>query len=244
MMINKILKIVFLFVLVSCSEEEKVSYNLNENKETPQKTILEEEALEDACPEKSFEKTYGQNITVKAEFLDCESKWKYNLKIYYQDKEIYRADSLEEFEFNNYIFPTHIINSSFEYILIEQNDRPLINFMKGYRIKNHKIDSVFEMPLFSETPFDINGDGIKEYISVKTDTEMLFDGTRAYNPELVYKITDTTLVFDLKTTKMVNEKLFGKFYGLEYDESIMFEQKKVSENRKKLFENVPTTKKK
>ncbi|MDD4971275.1 MAG: hypothetical protein PHT07_17740 [Paludibacter sp.] len=78
-------------------------------------------------------------------------------KIIYVDKSL-------EYEFGNKLYPMVIQTGQNKFeLLVEINDRPSINYIKIFIIKDDKVLKIDTLPAFISKPSDLNNDGTKEY---------------------------------------------------------------------------------
>jgi len=132
------LRLIFLVVVISSCNNAKTEKSAPQDEDN----IITEPVI--------FNKKYSDHISISSVYYPDEPKWKYQLEINYDGQIIYTEDSLKEFEFNNYAFPTFIEDSIAQYIIIERNDRPFPNQLDIYRIRNSQVDTIITIPLWSE----------------------------------------------------------------------------------------------
>lgn len=172
------------------------------------------------CPTKQFLKQAGE-FRIQAIYADCESDWKYGLTVYKNNKLIYAADSLMEFEFKNSKFPDYIgVSKDTSQILLEVNDRPLTNYILCLTIAKDNVISKVRMPLFENDPKDYDHDGLLEYSGYSYTTEGYTNDSCYYNPIIFVEKGHNGFHLDNDLIKSVNSNLYGNYYGLEPDENI------------------------
>lgn len=153
-----------------------------------------------------------------------------SLSISHQGKEIYRKNSLTEYQFINKQYPIVLKNSDYDYqILVEMNDRPNIDKTILFHIKNDKVVNLDTLPMFYGKAKNYDRDNNLEYAGT-WDYGEEWQGKNgetvvAYSPILIYEISSGILVFDSVTTKAINIEIYGKYYGSKYNESIEIPKK-------------------
>ena len=200
--------ILVIFLLFSCNQ-------MNNDK----KEIVE---IVDDCQLKEFVLDFPNNTQVKSVYFECESDLKFKLQIERDHEIIFEADTLLEYEFNEYSFPTYIADGDFEYLLIERSDSCILTKLDVFRISANKVDSVFTIPNFEGDGMDIDNDGITEFWATMEFVEGNGSGTIGYNPILAYEIEKDIIRFDSSTTIDLNEKVYGKYHGLEIIDTLFY----------------------
>ena len=183
----------------------------------------------DDCPLIDYVVDLPNNTQIKSVYLKCESDLKFKLQIVRNQKLIFEADTLTKYEFNEYFYPTYILNEDYEYLLIEENDTAILNKMNVLRLKDNQVDSVFTIPHFESKWIDIYNDVITEYLSIMEMVNRNGNGTIGYNPILVYEIEKDIFKFDISTTILLNEEVYGQYHGLEIIDTLFFNANKVEE---------------
>lgn len=178
----------------------------------------------------TFEKRYNDSISVKGFYSAGEEDWKTDLEFYIHDKLIYTTESLLEYQFNDYPFPVVIKQGSALFLLIERDDRPLINKMDVFKIEENNIDTIFSIPLFEQKGKDLDEDGVIEYAGYLESTEGRYPDKHPYNPVFVYELSNTNLRFDSSATEQLNKKIYGSFHGYQLNESIQIDTNKINNN--------------
>lgn len=183
----------------------------------------------DDCPLIDYVVDLPNNTQIKSVYFECESDLKFKLQILRNQKLIFEADTITKYEFNEYVYPTYILNEDYEYLLIEENDTAILNKMNVLRLKDNQVDSVFRIPHFESKGIDIDNDGITEYWSIMEMVNRNGSGTIGYNPILVYEIEKDLFKFDISTTILLNEEVYGQYHGLEIIDTLFFNGNKVEE---------------
>jgi hypothetical protein len=181
------------------------------------------------CLLKEYDQAYSNKIHVNSVYYECESDWKFRLKIKRNEDLIFEADTLHKYKFKNHTFPTYIETDSLEYVLIERSDRSLFNKTDVFRISKGKVDSIFSIPHFELKGMDIDKDGINEYWATLNFVESNGRGTIGYNPILVYEIESDRINFDSTTTVDLNKKVYGQFLGLSIIDTLYFNGNQIEE---------------
>ena len=157
-----------------------------------------------------------------------------SLSIFHNGKEINKRKGLTEYQFINKQYPIVLKNSDYEYqILVEKNDRPFIDKTILFHIKQERVIDSATLPMFYGKAKNMDRDSNLEYAGT-WDYGEEWRGKNgelvvAYSPILFYEISSGVLVFDSVTTKTVNTKIYGKYYGSIYKESIVFPKKNWEE---------------
>lgn len=184
----------------------------------------------DACPEREFRKQYAPEWVVRGRYLACAPDWNYNLVFLLDNRPVYRTDSLQEYEFGEYPFPTLIRAEGITYVLVERNDRPLASKMDVFGFRAGVLDTLFTIPLFEKSAKDLDHDGEAEYYGPMEALESVKTGWIGYNPILAYKITGHSIACDTTATILVNKQVYGDFYGWKADDKQQFNEKAVEKN--------------
>ena len=147
--------------------------------------------------------------------------WNTNL---YKDNKLIFKDSITEFEINDKYPSIRKIGSNYE-ILLLVNDRPSIDKLMMLKIQDKNVISKKIIPNFNMKPKDIDSDGRLEVVGIMSYYEMSSKNGNMmpYLPILVYEYTDTGITIDSVTTKKINVRVYGKFYGYDYSEKYLFE---------------------
>jgi hypothetical protein len=187
----------------------------------------------------SFSIAFGQNELTKTirlldnrieitglngEELDSLTTY-FGIQIKLDNEIIYEEKKKREFEFggNNYPSIRQLING-FD-ILIEINDRPLINKLLHITIENKRVKQEV-IPKFIALPKDIDNDGILELFGVG-DIEILEKQRVTYTPILVYEqIENQPLQLNEAKTRKINEEVWGAFYGFKPSSKIVLNRAK------------------
>ena len=104
-------------------------------------------------------------------------------------------------------------------ILIDVDERPNKNELVRLTITKDGKLTQDRLPIFIWNPLDIDNDKKLELEGVLTNGETTSNGDTAfYNPTLLYELTDSGLCLDSAATKEKNIKIWGQFYGYEYNE--------------------------
>ena len=107
-------------------------------------------------------------------------------------------------------------------LLIEVDERPNQNELARLTISSNGQLHQDRLPIFNWNPADIDKDGKREVIGILTNGETIADGDTAfYNPTLVYELTDNCLSLDSLATIEKNKKIWGQFYGYQYNDSLL-----------------------
>lgn len=188
--------------------------------------IIEEESepvVEDECLENIYTEEFLNSIVVEAKYKECEKDRNYGLVIKKGGNVIFKADSLLGYVFNNHEFPTYIHNANFEYILVERNDKLLLNNTDVFRIRENRVDSVYSIPNFKNQGMDLDNDGHIEYWAKLDYNNKNADGKTIYNPFLAYEIGENVFRFDSLITIELNKRTYGDFYGVERIDTLIFD---------------------
>ena len=107
-------------------------------------------------------------------------------------------------------------------LLIEMDERPNQNELARLTVSNNGQLHQDRLPIFNWNPADIDKDGILEVSGILTNGETIANGDSAfYNPTLVYELTDNCLSLDSLATIGKNKKIWGQFYGYQYNDSLL-----------------------
>ncbi len=233
--VNQILILLLISAFWSCKNNDKTELdNQAENQDNAiiKSSQKEKTELDDSdCPKVTFNKILSPEISIKGFYYECEPLWKQDIEFVFGGIKTHKTDSLIEYKFQDYNFPVFIENEEFTQIILERDDRPLKNFLEVFRFKKSKLDSIYKIPFFEMKPKDLDNDGIKEFYATLEMVELLGEnGNIGYNPILAYEISKSELTFDLATTKIANERAYGKFHGLKIDNSLKFNGNDVEKN--------------
>ena len=204
-----------MFVFISCN-----STNKNTDKQSSNAT--ENNIDSTANDKKIIELNFGFKVILeeKSEVFDIYKTYN-SFKLIRGEKVLYLDNSLEEYEFENKLFPILLKtgNNNFE-LLVEINNRPNKNYLKRMFIQGNEIIKEDKLPTFEAAPRDINNDGIEEYAGYWFYAEIWGknDSLTSYNPILYYSITETGLQLDSALTKARNEIIYGTFFDFSYSE--------------------------
>jgi hypothetical protein len=147
------------------------------------------------------------------------------ITVSYNDKVVFQ-DSLNEYWLTGYSskqFPFFLKCTNGDYqLLIEVDERPNQNELARLTVfKNGKLHQD-RLPLFNWNPADIDNDGKLELEGVLTNGETIANGDTAfYNPTLVYELVDNRLTLDRLATLEINQRIWGKFYGYYYNDTLL-----------------------
>lgn len=174
----------------------------------------------DKCPTKEFTKTVGK-YEIKAQYAECESDWKSRLTIVAENKIIYKADSLMEFEFKEHSWPDYYkISDNKNQIFLEVNDRPYSNYIVCLTIVDYKVTTIDKFHLFEYDPRDFDNDGLLEYAGFPLTIEGYTNDSTYYNPIYYVEKGPNGFSIDTVLTKLVNTRLYGEFLGLDSSDKI------------------------
>lgn len=219
--------IIFLILgLIGCSGRKTEKIDTNDN--------LSIEKGTNDCPLKEYIKK-SDDFLIKSVFASCESDWKYKLQIFKNNKVVYQADSLMEFEFNDSYWSDYLkISNDTAQILLEVNDRPFKNYILCLTFVKDKLISSNRFPLFESKPLDFDNDGMLEYAGYSYTSEGYTKDSCYYNPIIFIEKSNSGLYLDFKLTKRVNSLLFGEFHGFEINQEIKVKQPPIDSLRKYL----------
>lgn len=216
----------FISSFVGCKKDSNKSNQTKISSVSQDSTIVKD--IE--CPKVRFVKPLNTNISLNGFYYECEKEWKQGVAFVFSGDTIHKTNTFAEYVFNSYAFPTLIENTDYTEIIIERDDRPFKNFLEVYRFRNSVFDSVYKIPLFEENKKDIDNDGIEEYYGTQYMVEYLGEGKTGYNPILAYEISEERISLDTIATTMLNKQVYGKFYGLEVDNSLEFNGNPIEDN--------------
>jgi len=147
------------------------------------------------------------------------------ISVFLDNKLIFK-DSLNEYwltgyESNQYPKFSSCRDGSFQ-LLIEVDERPNQNELARLTISINGQLHQDRLPIFNWNPADIDNDGKLEVSGILTNGETIANGDTAfYNPTLVYELADNCLSFDSLATIEKNKKIWGQFYGYQYNDSLL-----------------------
>lgn len=174
----------------------------------------------DKCPTHKFLKTVDK-YEIKARYTDCDSEYKSRLTVNKNDKTIFTADTLMEFEFNEHLWPDYLkITDSKDQILLEVNDRPFSNYILCLTIDNNGVTKTDKFPLFEHGPMDFDSDGLIEFAGFPLTIEGYTNDSTYYNPIYYIEKGPNGFVIDTTLTRLVNIKLYGEFSGLDSSDKV------------------------
>ena len=208
-------------VLFSCSSATEKT-----NKEVLKKPeIIETASLVDNEFQNTIKLDKGFEILVGGE-EDFENFKTYTLfRLNKNGTQIYQDSSLTEYEFGDKLYPLSLpfANEKFG-IMVEVNDRPNKNYLKHFIIKDNKILKIEKLPTFISQAKNLDLDTDLEFAGFWDYPQTSSDGKgleiTAYNPILYYHLKKNGLELDSALTIERNTKIFGKFSGYEFKESI------------------------
>jgi hypothetical protein len=174
----------------------------------------------DNCATKEFSKIID-NYEIKARYADCEPNWKSRLAIVTDNKVIYQADSLMEFEFKEHSWPDYFkISDNKDQLLLEVNDRPNSSYILCLTILDNKIVRTEKFHMFEYDPKDFDNDGLLEYAGFPLTIEGYTNDSTYYNPIYYIERGPTGFSIDTTLTEFMNIKLYGEFLGLDSSDKI------------------------
>lgn len=107
-------------------------------------------------------------------------------------------------------------------LLIEVDERPNQNELIRLTISKEGKFVQDRLPVFNWNPTDIDNDGKLELSGILTNGETIANGDTAfYNPTIVYELTNNCLTLDSLATIEKNKKIWGQFYGYQYNDSLL-----------------------
>jgi len=184
---------------------------------------------------KTLNLEYGFRISFaeSEDFDDFRLYW--NTKIYLDDGVLFE-DTTTMFEIKNHYPAIRKIGDRFE-ILLFVNGGPNIDKLRMLIIKNGKIITNELLPNFEMKPRDIDDDGVLESVGIMSYYEMFGDNYSfmPYDPILVYEYSANGIQLDSIQTEKVNMNVYGKFYGLKYNENLKFKGNEKFENELKKY---------
>jgi len=226
--------IAFCVILTSCNQKENI---------TTVKSNIEEIDINKNQNLETIELGYGFIISAGQEedFNDFKT---YTLLRLTRNKEIIFSDSLNtEYEFRNKLFPLVIKTgvNDFE-LLLEINNRPNKNYLKRLFIQDNKLIREDKLPAFESKAIDIDNDGLKEYAGYWDYAQTWGENYEltSYNPIIYYTKTNLGFKIDSALTKKRNKKIYGKFYGFEFNDNLELPKEVITDFNKEieLFNNM------
>jgi hypothetical protein len=165
---------------------------------------------------KPFSAIYLNQITVTGFYEEDLPEYVINLKCKINGQLFY-ADTLNEFEFQNCIWPTAKQIGKDKYqLLLELSDRPDKDKIVLLTIAGNKLLAKQTIPTFDSSYRTANG--IQEFSGELEYAEAMNNPHKTqYIPTLFY--ADKTTGFELDTAKTIafNKSKWGKFYGFKPD---------------------------
>lgn len=170
-------------------------------------------------------KQLSKNVVLEGIYDADEPEWVFNLACKYDKEIIFKADSLNEFEFKEWTKVKEIDNQKCQ-IFIEQNDRPLLNKIILLDVFKGKLLRQQVIPRFEKPPHDFDNDGLKEYAGIIDAPEPIRENYISYTPILFYEDKLNGFTLDSTATKLINTRLWGKFYGFQPNSKLVLKTPK------------------
>jgi hypothetical protein len=218
-----IIFIAFCAILSSCNQKEN---NTTVDSNTQEIDEIKTQNL------KTFELGFGFIISAGQEEDFNDFKTFSFLRLTRNNEIIYTDSLTTEYEFGNKLFPLVVKTGENDFeLLLEINNRPNKNYLKRFFIQEDKLIGEDKLPAFESKAIDIDNDGIKEYAGYWDYAQTWGENYEltAYNPIIYYTQTNSGFEVDSTLTENRNEKIYGKFYGFEFNENLV-QPKKVLEN--------------
>jgi len=115
------------------------------------------------CNTHLYSKTVGK-YEIRAQYDDCDPKYKSRLKIYLDAQVIYSANPIDEFEFYDHAWPSYLhVSENTHQLLLVVNDRPLKNYILCLTFSHDTLVSKTQFHLLENPPKDFDNDGLLEY---------------------------------------------------------------------------------
>jgi len=220
---NRLFILGLIAILTACNLKDKSTEKVMNQKQNRTDSTLETDnnTQTNIKIEKSIKLANGFIVKVgKSEDFETFKTYSF-FELTHSDKVIY-TDTMREFEFGDKLYPIvlHTGADSYE-LMFEVNDRPNKNYLLRLFVKNQRLVRNDTLPTFITKAYDLDGDGIKEYVGFWCYNETWGENNdlTAYNPILFYKIRPTGLTLDSTLTINRNKKIYGEFSGFYYDES-------------------------
>lgn len=154
---------------------------------------------------------------------------------------VYAFDLNTEFEVKDG-YPEGYLKSGKRIINLYLNDRPFRDKIVSIHIRKGRVAKIDTLPLFPMEPFSIDSSE-KRYVAWLLDLyEKPDDQSIPYVPVLYYSVDSGEFVFDEKRTKEVNTKIYGKYFGRDYQENRHFRSNPVEKRLNAVLDDLDCTK--
>lgn len=140
-----------------------------------------------------------------------------HIKLMRNGKIIYQDDS-RTYELSTKMYPMVMPTGNNRYdIILEVNDNPNKSYLHRLFVVNDKVVKDDVLPTFVMKPCFLKGNSSLVFAGFWGYNEVWNDTLTAYNPILYYEVTKAGLLLDSTFTEQMNKKIYGAFYGFEYN---------------------------